>query len=174
MAAVTERLSGRRDLRWPLYAMKRNGDDSAERFKANPGGVLLATGAAWEGLDFPGDIVSLLIIPQLPFPSPDAVSEERKKNYPSLQDFIRADVVPRMQIKLKQGFGRAIRTETDTCVVAVLDGRAAPGNPYYKDVLAALPEMRRTRSLSEVSRFIRNMKLYGYFLEPPEANANSP
>ena len=61
---------------------------------------------------------------------------------------------------------RAIRTETDTCVIAILDGRAAPGGRYYRDVIKVLPETRRTRDLREVRRFIQNAKPYGYFREP--------
>ena len=55
-----------------------------------------------------------------------------------------------MQVKLKQGFGRAIRTETDTRVVAILDERAAKGQRYHRDVLAALPDLPVTDSLAEV------------------------
>jgi ATP-dependent DNA helicase DinG len=127
--------------------------------------VLLAAGAAWEGFDFPGDCVSLLIIPRLPFAVPDALKEKERENHPTLWLFIRAVVVPEMQIKLKQGFGRAIRTETDTCVVAILDERAAKGNRYSKDVLAALPQMPVTGSLEDVARFIRQVKGPDYFRE---------
>ena len=127
--------------------------------------MLLAAGAAWEGFDFPGDCVSLLIIPRLPFAVPDALKEKERENHPTLRLFIRAVVVPEMQIKLKQGFGRAIRTETDTCVVAILDERAAKGKRYSKNVLAALPEMPVTGSLEEVARFIRAVKGPDYFRE---------
>ena len=58
-----------------------------------------------------------------------------------------------MQIKLKQGFGRAIRLETDTCVVAILDERAARDQRYWKDVLAALPEMPVTQDIHRVEAF---------------------
>ena len=44
-----------------------------------------------------------------------------------------------MQKKLRQGFGRAIRTETDTCVVSILDIRAVKGGKYHEDVMCALP-----------------------------------
>jgi len=136
-----------------------------EQFKEAPGSVLLATGAAWEGFDFPGDGVSLLIIPRLPFAAPNALKEREKEKYPDLKSFIRAVAVPDMQIKLKQGFGRAIRTESDTCVVAILDGRAAPGGRYSKDVLAALPVMPITSSLKAVRKFIRMAKPERYFQE---------
>ena len=76
-----------------------------------------------------------------------------------------AVVVPEMQIKLKQGFGRAIRTETDTCVVAILDERAVHGRRYFRDIVTALPEMPVTNSIQEVERFIRAVKPDSYFQE---------
>ena len=164
MSAVKERLPGH-GLRYPLFTMGRSAIHTTEQFKTSPGSVLLAAGAAWEGFDFPGDCVSLLIIPRLPFAVPDALKEKERENHPSLRLFIRAVVVPEMQIKLKQGFGRAIRTETDTCVVAILDERAAKGKRYSKDVLAALPEMPITGSLEDVARFIRSVKDSDYFME---------
>ena len=68
-----------------------------------------------------------------------------------------------MQIKLRQGFGRAIRTESDTCVIAILDERACRGRRYAQAVSEALPEMRRTGSLREVTRFLREKKPESYF-----------
>lgn len=164
MSAVKERLR-RGTLNYPLFTLGRNSAHTMERFKASPGSVLLATGAAWEGFDFPGDCVSLLIIPRLPFPLPDAHREKEREKHPTLRAFLRAVVVPEMQIKLKQGFGRAIRTETDTCVVAILDERAAQGRRYFTDMIAALPEMPVTDSLTEVERFIRTVKAESYFQE---------
>ncbi len=164
MSAVKERLPNY-GLRYPLFTMGRSAIHTTEQFKASPGSVLLAAGAAWEGFDFPGDCVSLLIIPRLPFAVPDALKEKERENHTTLRLFIRAVVVPEMQIKLKQGFGRAIRTETDTCVVAILDERAAKSKRYSKDVLAALPEMPVTGSLGDVARFIRQVKGPDYFRE---------
>ena len=83
----------------------------------------------------------------------------------TLHAFLRAVVVPEMQIKLKQGFGRAIRTETDTCVVAILDERAAKDQRYWKDVLTTLPEMPITQDLHQVEAFIRGVKPDSYFQE---------
>jgi ATP-dependent DNA helicase DinG len=163
MSAVKEKLRGKTP--YPVFTMGRNAIHTMEQFKDHPGSVLLATGAAWEGFDFPGDCVSLLIIPRLPFSVPDALKEKEMEKYPDLKSFLRNVVVPEMQIKLKQGFGRAIRTETDTCVIAILDERAAKGQRYRKDVLAALPEMPVTGSLREVERFIRRVKTDHYFRE---------
>ena len=164
MSAVKERLTAK-ELRWSLFTLGRNAVHTTEQFKASPGSVLLATGAAWEGFDFPGDCVSLLVIPRLPFARPDALKEKEREAFPNLHAFIRAIVVPEMQIKLKQGFGRAIRTENDTCVVAILDERSTPGQRYFKDVKTALPDMRITDDLREVEAFIRSVKGEDYFQE---------
>ena len=164
MSAVKEHLRDQGML-YPLFTLGRNAVHTTGQFKSTPGSVLLATGAAWEGFDFPGDCVSLLVIPRLPFPMPDALKEKERERYPDLHSFLRAVVVPEMQIKLKQGFGRAIRTETDTCVVAILDERAAHGRRYFRDILTALPEMPVTNSIQEVERFIRAVKPDSYFQE---------
>lgn len=144
-------------LPYPLYA--------AEKFKQSGNGVLLAAGAAWEGMDFPGDMVSLLMIPRLHFPIPDAFSDYRKEQYGSLREFIEDVAVPDMQIRLRQGFGRAIRLETDACVVAILDERASRGGRYHTAVLTALPLMPVTGSVRNVERFFRSMKDSEYFGE---------
>lgn len=164
MSSVKDHLN-HQALPFPLFTMGRNAPYTMAQFKASPGSVLFATGAAWEGFDFPGDCVSLLVIPRLPFQYPDALQEKKSEAYPDLRTFIRAVAVPEMQVKLKQGFGRAIRTETDTCVIAILDERAVKGSRYSKDVRSALPDMPVTNSIYEVGRFIRQVKDKGYFEE---------
>ena len=164
MSAIKERLA-EMDLPWEVFTLGRNAVHTTQEFKASPGSVLLATGAAWEGFDFPGDCVSLLVIPRLPFSRPDALKEKKRADYDSLRAFIKAVVVPEMQIKLKQGFGRAIRTETDTCVIAILDERSTPGQRHHEAMLAALPELLQTSSLEDVVDFIYHAKGPGYFKE---------
>lgn len=171
MSAVKERLL-RRKLPWKVYTMSRNAVYTVEQFKQHPGSVLLATGAAWEGFDFPGDSVSMLIIPRLPFPYPNAIKEKEREKYATLHAFIRSAVVPEMQIKLRQGFGRAIRTEADTCVVAILDDRACKGGRYYDDVIAALPRLKQTSAARDVLRFLRTVKQESYFSETGNAQLN--
>ena len=74
--------------------------------------------------------------------------------------------MPEMQIKLRQGFGRAIRTEADTCVIAILDERAARENGRYREAMQrALPKMPVTGSLADVEAFIRAVKPESYFKE---------
>ena len=162
MSAVKDKLQ-ERELRFPLFTLGRNALHMTEQFRQTPGAVLLATGAAWEGFDFPGDCVSLLVIPRLPFAYPDALKEKEREEYRSLREFIQSVAVPEMQIKLRQGFGRAIRTESDTCVVAILDERAGRGRRYNKAVREALPEMRVTGSLQAVTKFLREKKSEEYF-----------
>ena len=165
MSAVKERLQAAA-LPFPVFTMGRRPARTLAAFRAATGSILLATGAAWEGLDFAGDGVSLLIIPRLPFAYPDAVKEKEREDYPNLREFLRSVVVPEMQIKLRQGFGRAIRTETDTCVVAVLDPRAARGRRYFQSMAEALPGMPVTGSLRAVEHFYRAHKDAGYFRLP--------
>lgn len=147
----------------PLMEVWRNSQDTIRRFKREQNAVLFAAGSCWEGIDFPGDIVSSLIVPRLPFPVPDPIREAQRPNYMTLQDYIQAVIVPEMQVKLRQGFGRAIRTETDTCVVSILDHRAALGGKYHQEVMEALPPVPVTRQIEDVEQFIRARKGPDYF-----------
>ena len=81
-------------LPFPLLEAWRNGHQAVRLFKNLSNAVLFAAGPCWEGMDFPGDMVSLLVIARLPFPVPDPVSEAERKQYPSLQEYIRAVVLP--------------------------------------------------------------------------------
>ena len=154
------------DSQWPYptYQAWRNGGKIIQKFKQSGNGVLFAAGSCWEGIDFPGDMVSLLIIAKLPFPIPDPVSDYERRQYPNLRDYINAEIIPEMQKKLRQGFGRAIRTEQDSCVVAILDERAAIGGKYHDAALAALPSCPTTEKIEDVQQFIREQKRPDYFL----------
>ena len=154
------------DCQWtyPTYQAWRNGGKIIQQFKQSGNGVLFAAGSCWEGIDFPGDMVSLLIIAKLPFPIPDPVSDYERKQYPNLHDYIKAEIIPEMQKKLRQGFGRAIRTEQDSCVVAILDERAGIGGRYHDAALAALPTCPTTEKIEDVQQFIRGQKHPDYFL----------
>ena len=121
MFAIKERLA-EMPLPWTIFTLGRNAVHTTQQFKAEPGSVLLATGAAWKGFDCPRDCVSLLVILRLPFSHPDALREKMRAENPDLRSFIRAVVVPEMQIKLKPGFGRAIRTETVRNANSAADG----------------------------------------------------
>ena len=150
-------------LGFPLFEVWGNGAAAIQEFKSSKNGVLFAAGSCWEGVDFPGDMVSSLILPRLPFPVPDPLSRAEQEQFPSLEDYLREVILPDMQVKLRQGFGRAIRSETDTCVVSLLDQRAALGGRYHQAVVEALPPVPVTDKLEEVAGFIRTHKKPHYF-----------
>ena len=162
MRRVYDALGGR--LAFSVFQAGRGQNRTIQKFKESGNGVLFAAGSCWEGIDFPGDMVSLLIIAKLPFPIPDPVSDYKRQQYPNLRDYINAEIIPEMQKKLRQGFGRAIRTEQDSCVVAILDERAAIGGKYHDAALAALPSCPTTEKIEDVQQFIREQKRPDYFL----------
>ena len=149
---------------FPMVEVWRHSQEEILRFKTMENAVLFAAGSCWEGVDFPGDMVSSLIIVKLPFAVPDPISEAEKETYDSLESYIQSIIVPDMQKKLRQGFGRAIRTETDTCVVSILDIRAVKGGKYHEDVMCALPPCQMAEELREVQDFIRSRKGVEYYL----------
>ena len=172
MGHVYEQLESR--LPVPLFKAPRGGQWFVEQFKRCGNAVLLAGGPCWEGVDFPGDIVSLLVIVRLPFPVPDPVREARRVQYPDLHSYIQAEIVPEMQQKLRQGFGRAIRTETDSCAAAILDPRAAPGGRYHQAVLDALPSgIPITTKTEDIQTFLRACKSPDFFLSDFENDPNT-
>ena len=172
MGHVYEQLEGR--LPVPLFKAPRGGQWFVEQFKRCDNAVLLAGGPCWEGVDFPGDMVSLLVIVRLPFPVPDPVREARRQQYPDLRSYIQTEIVPEMQQKLRQGFGRAIRTENDSCAVAILDPRAAPGGRYHRAVLDALPAgIPVTTETNEIQTFLRARKSPDFFLPDFENDPNA-
>ena len=162
MRNVYDALGGR--LMFPVFQAGRGQNRSIQQFKQSGNGVLFAAGSCWEGIDFPSDMVSLLIIAKLPFPIPDPVSDYERRQYPNLRDYINAEIIPEMQKKLRQGFGRAIRTEQDSCVVAILDERAGIGGKYHDAALAALPTCPIIEKIEDVQQFIREQKRPDYFL----------
>jgi ATP-dependent DNA helicase DinG len=123
-------------------------------FKNTPHAVLFGTRSFWEGVDVPGDALSLVIIDKLPFPSPrDPLHEARsdqvqQKGGNSFFEY----TLPLMILTLKQGFGRLIRAKTDRGVVAILDDRLS-AKRYGNTVLRSLPPARTSRRFSDVHRF---------------------
>ena len=167
MGEVYELLKDALDL--PILQARRGSQAVVEQFKQLANGVLLAGGSCWEGIDFPGDLVSLLVIVRLPFPVPDPVRKARREQYPDLHSYIQAEIVPEMQQKLRQGFGRAIRTETDSCAVAILDPRAAPDGRYHQSALDALPDgIPVTTKIEDIEPFLRAHKSPDYFFPNSE------
>jgi ATP-dependent DNA helicase DinG len=154
----------RRGLPFPLFRLERGSSAAIERFRRSGNGVLFASGSLWEGIDLPGDVLSMLIIARLPFAVPDPLSEWEQTLFTDLEEFKSKVVVPEMLIKLKQGFGRLIRIETDTGVVAILDFRAGKNGAYRSRVLAALPPCRVTSSFADIDSFMLKKKTPEYFV----------
>lgn len=148
---------------YPLIKMSRSGKTAIDQFRRSRNGVLFASGSMWEGVDCAGDILSSVIIVRLPFPLRSQAMELKRNVCGDIREFIRKYAVPQMILKLRQGAGRLIRTETDTGVLAILDARAAKGGAYRSRVLKALEQYPLVESVGEVEQFIRAVKDKAYF-----------
>ncbi|MBL0172214.1 MAG: helicase [Gemmatimonadaceae bacterium] len=133
------------DARWPLLVHGEEPRDVLlQRFRDSGRAVLLGTATFWEGVDVPGNALRGLLIAKLPFrvPSEPMVAaqceaiEARGGN--SFGEFM----LPHASLRLKQGFGRLIRTATDRGVVVISDPRVLTKR-YGRELLDGLPPARR-------------------------------
>lgn len=129
-----------------------------ERFRRLGNAVLVASQSFWEGVDVPGDALSLVVIDKLPFASPDdpvlAARVEHMQRQ-GLSPFIHHQL-PRTVINMKQGAGRLIRSERDRGVLCICDPRMIDKS-YGKVVWRSLPPMRRTRLEEEAVAFLHTL-----------------
>ena len=152
---VHERLT---DVVWPLQAQgQRPRNLLLDWFRETPHSVLLATKSFWEGVDLPGDDLSLVVLDKLPFPTPsDPLHDARMKvlDEADAGSSFRNYMVPLMTLALKQGFGRLIRRTADRGVVAILDERLT-SRGYGQQARHDLPPASFSRDFRDVHQFYR-------------------
>ena len=133
------------------------------RFRKTPSAALLGLASFWQGIDLPGDALSLVVIAALPFAPPDdPVIQARIREADAIKQGLgfMGIQVPQMTLKLKQGIGRLIRRRTDKGVVCILDPRLMlptedpHGKRYAAQVRSALPPFPLTRDWDSVERFL--------------------
>ena len=148
LRAVAEQLRREgAEARWPLYVqgeMPRS--KLIERFIGSGRALLLGVASFWEGVDVPGDPLRGLVIPRLPFKVPsepltaarlEALRAEGRNDF---YDYM----LPHAALRLKQGFGRLIRSRSDRGVVVLLDRRVVEKNygRYFLESLPPAPVLR--------------------------------
>src|SRR5512146_1218310 len=142
---TAETVRGRIGGRWPLLVQGEDQRDRLlRRFRESGSAVLLGTDSFWEGVDVPGRALRVLILSKLPFKVPSepltAARVERLEQQ-GLDGFSHY-LVPLAGLKLKQGFGRLIRSLSDVGSVVLLDRRAVTKR-YGVRILEGLPRATR-------------------------------
>ncbi len=140
---------------WPLLKQgEGTRRDLLDRFCKLKHPVLVGSASFWEGIDLPGDVLTLVAIDKLPFAPPDDPVIEARLRACRAQggNPFSEYQLPEAAISLKQGAGRLIRTESDWGVLMVGDARLVE-KPYGKRLWRGLPPFARTRELDEVLAF---------------------
>lgn len=133
------------DRRWPLLV---HGDESRDvllrRFRESGRAILVGTASFWEGVDVPGDALRGLLIAKLPFrvPTEPVTAAHCEAIEARGGDAFRDYMLPHAALRLKQGFGRLVRTATDRGVVIVMDPRLVTKS-YGRSLLEGLPPAKR-------------------------------
>ena len=133
------------DRRWPLLV---HGEEPRDvllaRFRESGRAVLLGTASFWEGVDVPGDALRALMLAKLPFrvPSEPVTAAHCEAITARGGDAFVEYMLPHAALRLKQGFGRLIRSGTDRGVVVIADPRIVT-KAYGRGLLDGLPGARR-------------------------------
>lgn len=124
-----------------------------DQFKERPS-VLFASHSFWEGVDVPGDALSLVVMDKVPFAPPNEPLQAARIEAIRLTGERPFDAyqVPQAALALRQGFGRLIRTRTDRGIVALGDTRVLHKR-YGAQLIDSLPPARRFTRLDEVKRW---------------------
>jgi ATP-dependent DNA helicase DinG len=133
------------DRRWPLLVHGEDGRDALlARFRDAGRAILLGTASFWEGVDVPGDALRGLVIAKLPFrvPTEPVTAAHCEAIAARGGDAFAEYMLPHASLRLKQGFGRLIRTGTDRGVVVIGDPRIVTKR-YGRGLLDSLPPARR-------------------------------
>ena len=131
--------------RWPLMIQGEGQRDRLlRRFREAGSAILFGTDSFWEGVDVPGRALRCLIIVKLPFkvPSEPVTAARLELLQEGGEDGFTRYLVPHAALKLKQGFGRLIRSRTDFGVVVLLDPRVL-SRTYGKVLIRSLPPARQ-------------------------------
>jgi ATP-dependent DNA helicase DinG len=150
------------DRKWPLLVHGEDGRDALlRRFREAGHAILLGTSSFWEGVDVPGHPLRALLIAKLPFkvPTEPLTAAHCEAIETRGGDAFREYMLPHAALRLKQGFGRLIRTADDRGVVLLLDPRAATKS-YGSDLIDGLPSARQiiapwNEVMREVVRFYK-------------------
>lgn len=117
-----------------------------ESFRMSERAVLLGTRSFWEGVDVPGEALSILMIVKLPFDVPsEPIIAARAETF---ENPFSEYTLPEAILRFRQGFGRLIRTQTDRGVVAILDRRVR-SKQYGQYFLRSLPNCHLVESSIE-------------------------
>jgi ATP-dependent DNA helicase DinG len=152
-----------RHFAFPIFRLEKGSSNAINDFKQSNGGVLFASGSMYEGIDIPGDALSLLIVVKLPFAAPDPIMQYEESLYPNFSSYFDDVIMPEMLIKSLQLFGRVFRSEKDTGMVAFIDSRVNKKGMYRGQFLKAMPPCWLTDKISEVEDFIADKKPDEYF-----------
>jgi ATP-dependent DNA helicase DinG len=130
---------------WPLLVHGEEPRDVLlRRFRESGRAILLGTASFWEGVDVAGEALRGLVITKLPFRVPtEPLTAARSEAIEARGgDSFKELMLPHATLRLKQGFGRLIRTGTDRGAVVLCDSRASTKG-YGRGILGALPPARR-------------------------------